>query len=95
MATAKVSRPLTPASVELADEDVYTDATWVSAYEVDPFDVDEATKTGRVLGLNEVLLAAPGVTHATAILGYVHENKYFATSPAPARPSSGSASRPS
>ena len=62
----------------MADEDVYTDATWVSAYEVDPFDVDEATKTGRVLELNEVLLAAPGITHATAILGYVHENKYFA-----------------
>ena len=78
VATAKVSRPLTPASVELADEDVYADASWVSAYEVDPFDVDEAEKTGRVLGLNEVLLAAPGVTHATAILGYVHENKYFA-----------------
>jgi TldD protein len=78
VATAKVSRPLTPASVELADEDLYADATWVSAYEVDPFDVDEAEKTGRVLGLNEVLLAAPGVTHATAILDYVHENKYFA-----------------
>jgi len=56
VATAKVSRPLTPASVELADEGVYADADWVSAYEVNPFDVDEATKTGRVLGLNEALL---------------------------------------
>ena len=62
VATAKVSRPLTPASVELADEEVYSDAGWVSAYEVDPFDVDEATKTGRMLGLNEALLAAPGVS---------------------------------
>jgi len=78
VATAKVSRPLTPASVELAEEDVYGDASWVSAYEVDPFDVDEATKTGRILGLNEALLAAPGVNHANAILGYIHENKYFA-----------------
>ena len=78
VATAKVSRPLTPASVELADEGVYADATWVSAYQVDPFDVDEAAKTDRVLALNEALLAAPGVTHATAMLGYVHENKYFA-----------------
>jgi TldD protein len=78
VATAKVSRPLTPASVELADEGVYADASWVSAYEVNPFDVDEATKTGRVLELNEALLAAPGVTHANAILGYVQENKYFA-----------------
>jgi len=81
VATAKVSRPLTPASVELADEEVYSDAGWVSAYEVDPFDVDEATKTGRMLGLNEALLAAPGVTHANATLGYVHENKYFANLP--------------
>ncbi len=58
IATAKVSRPLTPASVELADEDVYAEAAWVSAYEVDPFEVDEATKTGRMLELNEALLAA-------------------------------------
>src|SRR4029450_1462977 len=78
VATARVSRPLTPASVELADEEVYSGAGWVSAYDVDPFDVDEATKTGRMLGLNEARLAAPGVTHANAMLGYVHENKYFA-----------------
>jgi TldD protein len=78
VATAKVSRPLTPASVELADEDVHSEATWVSAYEVNPFEVDETAKTGRVLGLNERLLAAPGVDHANATLGYVHENKYFA-----------------
>ena len=31
-----------------------------------------------MLGLNEALLAAPGVSHANAMLGYVHENKYFA-----------------
>ena len=78
VATARVSRPLTPASVVLADEDVYPDATWVSAYEVDPFAVDEADKTNRLLELNEVLLAAPGVGHATALLGYVAENKYLA-----------------
>src|SRR6187551_3134436 len=70
VATAKVSRPLTPASVDLADEEVYSDVSWVSAYEVDPFEVDEATKTGRMLRLNEALLAAPGVNHANAMLGY-------------------------
>jgi TldD protein len=78
VATAKVSRPLTPASVELVGEEVYPDAVWLSAYEVDPFEVDEATKTSRLLGLNETLLAAPGVNHAKAMLGYVHENKHFA-----------------
>ncbi len=78
VATAKVSRPLTPASVVLADEEVYPDATWVSAYEVDPFAVDEQEQVGRMLALNEALLAGPGVSHATAHLGYVAENKYFA-----------------
>ena len=78
VATAQVSRPLTPVSVELAGEEVYADATWVSAYQVNPFEVDEATKTDRILGLNETLLAAPGVDHANAMIGYVHENKYFA-----------------
>ena len=78
VATAQVSRPLTPASVVLADEEIYPDATWVSAYEVDPFAVDEADKTNRLLELNEVLLAAPGVSHANAVLAYVAENKYFA-----------------
>ena len=79
VATAKVSRPLTPVSVELADEPVYPDANWVSAYEINPFDVDEATKSGRLLELNEVLLAAPGVSHADSMLAYVQENKFFAS----------------
>ena len=78
VATAKVSRPLTPVSVELADEEVYADASWVSAYQINPFDVDESTKSGRLLELNEVLLASPGVTHANSMLAYVQENKFFA-----------------
>ena len=32
-----------------------------------------------MLQLNEVLLAAPGVSHANATLAYVQENKYFAS----------------
>ena len=78
VATAKVSRPLTPASVVLADEPAYPDATWVSAYEVDPFEVDEADKVGRMLQLNEALLDSPGISHANAMLAYVCENKFFA-----------------
>jgi TldD protein len=78
VATARVSRPLTPASVVLADEDTYPDATWISEYQIDPFAVDEADKVGRILELNEVLLDSPHVSHATAMLAYVCENKYFA-----------------
>ncbi|HWJ52187.1 MAG TPA: TldD/PmbA family protein [Propionibacteriaceae bacterium] len=79
VATARVSRPLTPASVQLAGEDIYPDATWVSEYQIDPFAVDESDKIGRILQLNEALLDSPHVTHATAMLAYVCENKYFAS----------------
>ena len=78
VATAKVSRPLTPGSVELAEEPVYPDATWLSAYEINPFDVPEAEIQARILGLNEALLAGPGVNHANANLAFVQENKFFA-----------------
>ena len=78
VATARVSRPLTPDRVELADEPVHADATWVSAYDLDPMTVDEAERQGRMLELSEVLLRAPGVTHSSATLHWVHENKFFA-----------------
>jgi TldD protein len=78
VATAKVSKPLTPQRVELAEEPVHADVRWVSAYEVNPFDVEEAERQSRLLALVEPLLAADGVTHANADLAWVQENKYFA-----------------
>ncbi len=78
VATAKVSRPLTPDSVELAEETVVVDGTWVSSYEIDPRTVDESEVQARMLQLNAALLAAPGVSHANATLAYVLENKFFA-----------------
>ncbi len=78
VATARVSKPLTPQLVELADEAVHVDAHWVSDYEVNPFDVEEAERQGRLLALVEPLLVADGVTHANADLSWVQENKYFA-----------------
>jgi TldD protein len=78
VATAKVSAPLTPARVELADEPVHADARWVSDYEVNPFDVDETERQARLLALVEPMLGADGVTHTSAELTFVQENKYFA-----------------
>jgi TldD protein len=78
VATAKVSRPLTPHRVELADEPVHRDATWVSSYDIDPFAVDEAERQGRMLDLSRTLLAGPGVSHTSGLLHWVHENKFFA-----------------
>ncbi len=78
VATARVSRPLTPDTVELADEPVYDDAVWASSYAINPYDVPEADVQARMLALNEVLLSAPAVSHANATLTYVLEHKFYA-----------------
>ena len=78
VATARVSRPLTPDPVELADEPVHADATWVSAYEIDPFDVDEAERQGRMLGLIGRCWPPTASATPTPTLAYVQENKFFA-----------------
>lgn len=77
--TAQVSRPLTPASVELADEPVHT-GSWVSAYELNPFDIAEGERQERLVDLSRRLLAADGVSHAQARLDIVQENKFYANS---------------
>jgi TldD protein len=76
--TAQVSRPLTLRRVELAPEPVYPDASWVSSYRTNPFDVSEDEKSGRMLELSERLSRAPGVTHTDATLGYAQENTFYA-----------------
>jgi TldD protein len=78
VATARVSKPLTPRLVEVADEPVHAGAVWVSDYASNPFDVAETEQQARMLELVGRLLDAPGVTHANAHLAYVQENKYFA-----------------
>jgi len=78
VATARVSRPLALEPVELAPEPTYPDASWISAYETNPFDVDEAEKQGRMLDLSERLMSADGVSHTDASLWYVQENKFYA-----------------
>ena len=53
-------------------------ASWISAYDVDPFDVAEAERVARLAELSERLLAADGVDHVDAHLTYVLENKFYA-----------------
>ncbi|MFH8370702.1 TldD/PmbA family protein [Streptomyces sp. NPDC018031] len=64
--------------VELADEPVYADRTWVSAYQVNPFEVPDAEKTGLLAEWSSRLLAADGVAHVDASLMTVQENKFYA-----------------
>ena len=75
---AKVAAKMTSRRVELAPEPVYDDVSWVSSYDVDPFDVPLAEKTGLFADWTRELLAADGVDHATGGLQQVHENKYYA-----------------
>ncbi|MFH8591858.1 TldD/PmbA family protein [Streptomyces rimosus] len=77
--SAKVSEAAgTTERVELADEPAYPDRTWISSYEINPFDVPDADKTGLLAEWSARLLAAPGVAHADASLMTVQENKFYA-----------------
>jgi TldD protein len=78
VATAKLSRVLSSEPVELAAEPVHADVSWVSAYELDPFDVAPAERTARLLDLSDRLLSADGVDHVDAHLIQILENKFYA-----------------
>ena len=78
IAAARVSRVLSSDPVVLADEPVYAGASWISAYDVDPFDVAEDERIGRLAELSDRLLSANGVDHVDAHLTHVRENKFYA-----------------
>ncbi|MFI1679926.1 TldD/PmbA family protein [Streptomyces sp. NPDC020607] len=83
VAMAKLSAQVIKAAgsdekVELADEPVHADKTWVSSYEIDPFSVPDEEKAGLLADWSARLLAADGVTHVDASLVTVHENKFYA-----------------
>ncbi|WP_328316769.1 TldD/PmbA family protein [Streptomyces sp. NBC_00388] len=64
--------------VELADEPVHADRTWISSYETDPFSVPAEEKTALLADWSARLLRADGVAHADASLMTVLENKFYA-----------------
>ncbi|MFC1419703.1 TldD/PmbA family protein [Streptacidiphilus cavernicola] len=83
VAVARLSAGIAAASgtedlVELAEEPVYPDAAWVSSYRVNPFEVPDAEKTALLADWSSRLLAADGVSHVTASLLTVQENKFYA-----------------
>ncbi|MFI1256506.1 TldD/PmbA family protein [Streptomyces netropsis] len=85
VAMAKLSAKVIAAAgsderVELADEPVHEERTWVSSYEINPFDVPDADKSGLLAEWSARLLAADGVAHADATLLTVQENKFYADS---------------
>jgi TldD protein len=78
VAVAQVSASINTDRVELAPEPVYPDAVFVSAYDVDPFDVPDTEKSGLLTDLSEQLLAADGVEHVQTRCMHVKEQKYYA-----------------
>ncbi len=63
---------------ELASEPVYTDATWVSSYAIDPFAVPTADKVAVLEDHSGTLLAADGVDHVSAGLHAAKEQTFYA-----------------
>lgn len=77
---AQVSSAINSEPVLLADEPVYDDVTWVSAYEIDPLDVPAPDKIRLLTDYSRRLLDADGVDHVDAWVTSVKENKYYANS---------------
>ena len=77
---ARTLAPLNAERIELADEPVYRDATWVSSYRVDPFAIPTADKIALLDEYSGRLLAADGVDHVTSSLNAVKEQVFYADS---------------
>jgi TldD protein len=75
---ATTLRQLNGERVELAAEPVYADATWVSNYAIDPFDVPSAEKIAVLEDYSDRLLASDGVDHVSAGLMAVKEQTFYA-----------------
>ena len=75
---AQVAAGMNAERIELAEEPTYPDATWVSAYEVDPLAVPTADKVALLADWSARLLGSGPVRHVSASLGQVVENKFYA-----------------
>jgi TldD protein len=80
VAVAKASRAVATERVELAPEPVYAGRTWVSAYDVDPFEVAVPDRIALLEDWSARVLAHEAVSHTDAFLRQVKENKYYADS---------------
>ncbi len=78
VAVARVAARMTTTPVRLAPEPVHGDAVWVSAYEVNPFDVPVRDKLALLVDWTRRLARGAAVDHASAHVDQVQENKYYA-----------------
>ncbi|WP_372463074.1 TldD/PmbA family protein [Pseudonocardia kujensis] len=78
VAVARTLAPVALERVERADEPVYPNAIWVSAYDVDPFTVPTREKVELLTDWSQRLLAADGIDHVQASVTQVRECKFYA-----------------
>ena len=78
VAVANVAKALSAEPIELAPEPVHANATWISAYEIDPFDVPTADKAALLGDMNARLLESEHVQFTETGLLQVLENKFYA-----------------
>src|SRR3954463_13977768 len=78
IAVAEVAAEMTSAPIELAPEPVHADVVWLSSYDVNPFDVPTAEKAAFLVEWTERLRQGAAVDQATASVGQIQENKYYA-----------------
>ncbi|MGA9872813.1 MAG: TldD/PmbA family protein [Rhodococcus sp. (in: high G+C Gram-positive bacteria)] len=70
-------RTLNRERVEPADEPIYSGATWVSSYDIDPFEVPTRDKVDLLTEYSDRLRVADGVDHVTASVLQVKEQAYY------------------
>ncbi|MGB6182640.1 MAG: TldD/PmbA family protein [Rhodococcus sp. (in: high G+C Gram-positive bacteria)] len=75
---AQALRDLNRERVVLASEPVYENATWVSDYEIDPFDVATTDKVDLLADYSGRLLASDGVDHVSASVLQAKEQTFYA-----------------
>jgi TldD protein len=75
---ANVSKPVTGERIELAAEPTHPDQTWISAYEIDPFSVNESDRIALLADWSGRVLSSDVVRHVDATLKQVRESKFYA-----------------
>jgi TldD protein len=79
VALAKASKPAARQRVELVPEPAHGYVQHTSDYAIDPATVSLEAITNHLLGWTDVLMTAPSVTHAEALLQAVTETSWVAT----------------
>src|SRR5262245_43621608 len=74
---ARVAAAINSERIELADEPAHGDVSWVSAYQVDPFEASLTDKVELLTQWSSGLLADERIAHVDAMLLQIRECKYY------------------